>query len=288
MVRTLTSRGGAACGVLLSLSAAGAEGPRAARSAPEPPAAAPLDSACFDHHELGQELRQAGKLVASRAAFRECAASQCPAAVQRDCERWSTEVATQLPGVTFRVTLDGQPSQGALVSIDDEPQQRALTEVVALDPGVHRVRISMPGARPFESEFELHASEPERHITVGLRSAGEQPSRGIPTLSWVFGGLGLAGAGAFVGFGLASRSLEQDLERRCAPFCSDEQIERVRQRSLYANISLGVGLASLATAGALYFLSSPVEPEPERAQLQMALEPLGMHGALWNVRWRAF
>jgi hypothetical protein len=266
-----------------------AEPARAPRSAAGPPAAPLADSACFDQHELGQELRQAGKLLESRSSFLECALSECPAAVRRDCERWSTEVSEQLPSVMFRVTLDGRPRTDARVLVDGKLHLEAPREPLSLDPGGHAVRVSLDGASPFQSRIELRAGERARRVEVELHAAGAERERPIPTLSWVLGGVGVAGAGSFIGFGLASRSLEQDLDRRCAPACSDAEIDRVRQRSLVANISLGVGLASLVSAGALYFLSPGDEPvETEPPPIQLSLVPLGSDGALWNVQLRAF
>jgi len=247
------------------------------------------ENACFDQHELGQELRQGGKLLDSGAAFRACAARECPAAVQSDCERWSTEVAAEVPRVGFRVTFEGKPRSDASVSIDGSPQPDALGGAIALDPGVHPYRVSLPGANPFDGELELRAGEPARQIVLALHATEPEPTRSVPTLSWVLGGVGIAGTASFIGFGLASRSLEHELEGSCSPLCSTAQIDRVQQRSLIANISLGIGLTSLASAAALYFLSKPDEPAaPGEPTLQLGLSPLDGGGALANVELRAF
>jgi hypothetical protein len=261
-----------------------------ARSAPRAtPERSAADNACFDQHELGQELRQGGKLLESGAAFLACAARDCPAAVQRDCERWSTEVAAEVPRVGFRVTFERKPRTDASVSIDGSPQPDALGEPIALDPGVHHYRVSLPAANPFEGELELRAGEPARQIVLALHAPAPEPPRRVPTLSWVLGGVGIAGTASFIGFGLSSRSLEHELEGSCSPLCSDAQIDRVRQRSLIANISLGIGLTSLASAAALYFLSKPDEPAaPAEPKLQLGLLPLDGGGALANVELRAF
>jgi len=258
----------------------------AARLAPARTAA---DDACFDRHELGQELRQGGKLLESRAAFAGCAARECPAAVQRDCERWLTEVAARVPRVGFRVTFEGQARSDASVSIDGTPQPDALAEPIALEPGVHRYRVSLPAASPVEGELELRAGDPARQIVLALHAPGAKPRRRVPTLSWVLGGVGVAGSASFIGFGLSSRSLEHQLEGSCSPLCSDDQIDRVQRRSLIANISLGIGLTSLASAGALYLLSKSEEPAaPAQPSLQLGLAPLAGRGALANVELRAF
>jgi hypothetical protein len=247
------------------------------------------EDACFDQHELGQELRQGGKLLDSAAAFRACSARECPAAVQSDCERWSTEVAAGVPRVGFRVTFEGKPRSDASVDIDGSPQPDALGGAIALDPGLHRYRVSLPAATPFDGELELRAGEPARQIVLALHAPVAEPPRRVPTLSWVLGGVGIAGTASFIGFGLASRSLEHELEGSCSPLCSAAQIQRVQQRSLIANVSLGIGLTSLASAAALYFLSKPDEPaEPAEPTLQLGLLPLQGGGALANVALRAF
>jgi hypothetical protein len=244
----------------------------------------PSDNACFDHHEIGQELRQGGKLLESRSSFLACAAEECPSAVQHDCERWSREVAAQLPSVVFRISLDGKARKDASLSIDGVPQPNAL---VVLDPGVHHYRVVLAAASPQEGDLELQAGQPLHEVALELRAL-EPAATGVPTWSWVLGGVGVAGTAAFIGFGLSSRSLERELEASCAPLCSDEDIERVRQRSLIANVSLGVGLASLVTAGALYLLSRPEEPSaPEPARLQLGLLPV-QGGAVGNLQVRAF
>jgi hypothetical protein len=266
-----------------------AESARVRASARVAPARSAADNACFDQHELGQELRQGAKLLESRAAFAACASRGCPAAVQRDCERWLTEVAAEVPRVGFRVTFEGKARSDASVSIDGIPQPHELAEPIALEPGLHRYRVSLPAASPFEGELELRAGEPARHIVLALHAPAAKPARRVPTLSWVLGGVGIAGSASFIGFGLSSRSLEQQLEGSCSPLCSDDQINRVRRRSLIANISLGIGLTSLASAGALYFLSQPAEPAaPAEPTLQLGLSPLAGGGALANVELRAF
>jgi hypothetical protein len=90
----------------------------------------------------------------------------------------------------------------------------------------------------------------------------------------------------FVGLGLSSKALEQDLERSCAPFCTDSQIDRVQQRALLANVSLGIGLGSLAAAAVVYFLSAP-EPAAEPT-LELSLVRLDASGGFAQLRLRPF
>jgi len=280
-----------ACGLTLAASWL-ASAPLAAKPPPkraeavQPPPPSAEESACFDHHELGQELRQAGKLVESRAAFLECAASDCPTAVQRDCERWSREVAAELPKLELEVRFAGKPRNDASVEIDGEPRADALASAVVLAPGLHRYRVRLAGARGVEGALTLRAGEPTHQLSLELEPL-EEGSRRVPTLSWVLGGVGVLGAGSFLYFGLSSRSLEHELERSCAPLCTNEQIDRVRQRSLIANVSLGVGLASLASGAALYLLSDPEQAPPEQPVVQLGVVPLA-GGALGNVQLRAF
>src|SRR4051812_33369680 len=121
-----------ACGLTLAASwlttapLAAKPRPKRAEAVQPPPPPSAEENACFDHHELGQELRQAGKLVEARAAFLECAASSCPTAVQRDCERWSREVAAELPRLELRVRFAGKPRKDASIEIDGEPRADAL------------------------------------------------------------------------------------------------------------------------------------------------------------------
>jgi hypothetical protein len=240
---------------------------------------------CFDQHELGQEFRQAGQLLSSRQAFLQCQASSCPAAVRQDCSSWAADVDKQLPRVAFHVTLDGESRADAQISIDGQLQSEAGRSAIQLDPGAHRYRVLLGDASAAEGDLQLALDEPVHRLDVPFHTA---PAAGhpIPTLSWVLGGVGVAGAAGFVGLGLSSRALEHDLERSCSPFCSASQVESVQQRALLANVSLGIGLGALAAAAVVYFLSAP-EPTAE-PKLELSLVRLDAGGAFAQLRLREF
>ncbi|HKO94676.1 MAG TPA: hypothetical protein VJU61_26155 [Polyangiaceae bacterium] len=244
-----------------------------------------MKDSCFDQHELGQEFRQAGQLLSSRQAFLACQVPSCPTAVRQDCSSWAADVDKQLPRVAFRVTLDGAPRADAQVSIDGQPPRNAGSTELQLDPGAHRYRVMLGDDHALEGNLQLALDEPVQRLDVPFHTA---PAAGhpIPTLSWVLGGLGVAGAASFVGLGLSSRALERDLEQSCSPFCTEDQIDRVQQRALLANVSLGVGLTSLAAAAVVYFLSAP-EPATE-PKLELSLVRLDSGGAFAQLRLREF
>lgn len=258
------------------------------RALPEPRTLPARSSGtCFDQHELGQELRQSGKLLESHALFRSCASEHCPAAVQRDCRAWSAELDTEVPSVTLRVSVAGQPRSDARVEIDGKLRSEAPAQAVKLDPGLHDLHVSAPEARPLHRRLELRPGAREQ-LSLSLTPLPERTPKPVSVLSWVLGGVGLAGTAGFVAFGLSSRSLEHELEERCSPLCSEEQIDRVKQRSVLANVSLGLGVSSLAAAGALYLLQT--SDKPEEPGLRVGLAPLRGrgHGAVCNVQLRTF
>jgi hypothetical protein len=248
-------------------------------------ATVPAPDGCFDQHELGQEFRQAGQLLSSRQAFLRCQAPSCPTAVRQDCSSWAADVDKQLPRVAFAVTLDGEPRGDAQISIDGRPQKDADGTPIQLDPGAHRYRVLLGEAHASEGDLQLALDEPPRRVDVAFHTA-PAAERSVPTLSWVLGGVGVAGVVGFVGLGLSSRALEQELERSCSPVCTDSQIDRVQQRAVLANVSLGVGLGSLAAAAVVYFLSAPT-PAAEPA-LELSLVRLDASGGFAQLRLQPF
>jgi hypothetical protein len=73
------------------------------------------------------------------------------------------------------------------------------------------------------------------------------------------------GVSGFVYFGLTARERERELEQRqCAPFCSNEEVSRVKRSYLLANASLGLAAASLLT-GAILFLVHAHEAPPSKS-----------------------
>ncbi len=82
------------------------------------------------------------------------------------------------------------------------------------------------------------------------------PPRPVPTSVFVFGGLTLAGAGAFIGVGLAGRANRAPLDKaRCAPNCNANHPgndSALRRDDIVADVGHGVAVVSLGVATVLY------------------------------------
>jgi len=222
-------------------------------------------------------LRNDGHLLEGRAEFWECSKAACPAAIRKDCIAWSEEIRAQIPTVSFRVTLDGKVATEAKVYLDGRLTEKALEgRAVELNPGPHKVRFEYGSHPPQEQEFVAAEGERYRIINAEFHSAPTEPAstaaaggplpsspptvmeRPVPTLTYVFLGLGAVGAVSAAAWGISTSVTVSDLEATCSPQCSQGKIDAVEQRALITNISLSVSAASFIAAGLTYFLRPEV------------------------------
>jgi len=157
---------------------------------------------------------------------------------------------------------------------------------VPLDPGPHAVTAKAPNHKPFDAnvtlteeettrlEVKLEELPPELLRAVGAAPPPEKPpSKVVP---FVVGGVGVASLIASgVLFGLRQSALS-DLKDACGPggkHCPQSKQSRYDDLKFYhygAEVTLGVGVAAVGTAGALlFFQRKKKEPAPDTAQLQL-------------------
>ena len=237
------------------------------------PSRAADEQTCVAAYDESQRTRRAGKLIKTRDTLLVCAQESCPAAVSKACTRWLEEVKASLPTVvlgakdgTGRDIIDVEVFDGA-TSISDKLDGRA----VPLDPGAHELRFVFPDGAEVVERVLLRESEKNRAVTAQLPSpppaprqvkgkpepaetpapAPTPPSAGPPTVSIVLGAVGVAALASFAYFGITAQRDADDLDESCAPNCPKSDTDAVKDKALIADISLGVGIASLA--GATYF-----------------------------------
>ena len=236
-------------------------------------AARPSDAACFAGAERGQTLRNEGKLLAARTELLVCSQASCPSEVSRDCARWLREVEDALPTVVLGASDGlGKDLTDVRVAIDEAPPTTtAEGRPIALDPGVHRFRFERDGSPPVERSIVLRAGEKNRPIVAELVTSsvavlpaspapaappalpdGATRARPVPVLSWVLGGVGLAGLGVFTVAGL--RGVSHLDEYGCEAGCSRAQKSQVDTELRVADIGLVVGASALVAAAVVYLL----------------------------------
>lgn len=239
----------------------------------------PGKAECAAAYEQGQEDRSEGKLGAAQSRFVVCAQATCPAFIQSDCTVWLDELHTAMPTVVIaardpngndalnvKVTLDGTP---VLSVLDGKP--------LAIDPGQHRFRFELEGAEPVEQQVVVEQGEKDRVVRVSFDTVGpgapianpyaqpaapeSQKTKGSVRLrrySYIAGGVAGAGIVGFAVLGLVGKSEESHLDNlRCAPHCSQGDVDAIRTKYVLADVSLGVGLAALAAGVTLFVLSEP-------------------------------
>src|SRR5260221_1043707 len=126
--------------------------------------------ACLAAYEKSQQLRQDGKLAASREQLVQCVQATCPSLVKKDCSQWLAELDASTPTVIVnardaegkdvakvRVLVDGVVLMEA---IDGKPHQ--------IDPGVHVFRYEREGADAIEESIVIQEREKNRVITAKL------------------------------------------------------------------------------------------------------------------------
>lgn len=255
-------------------------------------------SECLGAHADSQMLRKQGQLLAAHAKLLVCAQEACPALVANDCATWLSEIEASLSSVVFAVSDEaGQDvietrvlANGKLIS------ERADGRAIQIDPGTYTFRFEAPPRAAVEETVSIRQGEKNRIVRVQFAlapsttnkpgqmalpeftQAPEHPragkSGGIPTGTWVLGGVALAGAAAFTTFAVLGHGKYSDAEKcRANARCDDldELIDSGKRDYVVADIALGVAIASAGAAIIVFLVDR--SSSKKRAPLALRLEP---------------
>jgi hypothetical protein len=234
--------------------------------------------ACASAYDAAQQLRMDRKLKAAREKLAFCARSECPPVVRNDCVQWMNEVIAALPSVVVGARDgEGHDLVAVRVTVDGERVAESLDgRALTLDPGVHTFKFERTDAAvTTEEKVVIREGEKNRVLTVTLapktaqapqaaatspppivvEPAPEPPERHASPLPWVLGGLGVVAGGVAIGLDVKASLDATNLRNTCAPFCMQSDVDAARLKYDLAWVSLGVGVAALAAAVIVFFVS---------------------------------
>jgi hypothetical protein len=226
---------------------------------------AATNAECANAYEQGQVQRKSGQLISARSTLQMCARDECPDFIRSDCANWYGEVQNEVPTLVFAARSQGRDLSDVRVSVGDRVlSARSDGQVVELDPGEYDFDFLAPGTRALRQHFVIARGERNRLIQVELEPVAASRAPGTAPvvaraersllLPGLFAGIGAVGVAGFAGLGAWGHSQENELEGSCSPHCSEARVSEVRTKYLLADVSLGVGVASLAL-GAYFFFS---------------------------------
>jgi hypothetical protein len=232
---------------------------------------------CIAAYEDAQRKRNRGDLIEAREALKVCSREVCPAIARTDCTGWLGELRVDVPTIVVGARFEGgRDVIDVKVFLDGKPlMDRIEGRAVEVNPGVHTLRFERQGSAPVEERVSILVGERNRRVIVTIPdptpppAPAAEPSSGIPTMTYVLGGVGALGLAGFGFLGLTGLSREGDLDA-CKPSCPSGDVDAVRTRYLAADISLLVGLAALGGATYFYF-ESQGQGMPERAAVGVGL-----------------
>jgi hypothetical protein len=137
-------------------------------AAPQAGAADPQVAQCLSAAERAQELRNAGKLRATKEQLAVCTSRSCPASVRSDCARWYEEVERAMPTVVLGARdWQGHDRNDVKVSVDGSPLVSSLDgRAVAVDTGTHVLRFEAADVAPVEQSVVLREGDKDRRVEV--------------------------------------------------------------------------------------------------------------------------
>lgn len=225
-----------------------------------PPEDLATKRACIGAHANVQRSRAAQRLADARKQAQACSAPECPDVIRGECSTWTRELAAEQPTIVLAARDEaGHVVTEVTVRLGDEILTRRIDgQAIELDPGLHTLRFDGR-----ERQVLVRAGEKSQLVELVLpappmsepppRSApapSAKPSRGIPTASWILGGVAAAGFISAGYFGLSGLSQQRHLESSCAPRCPNGEVDDMQRSYAIADVSLGLGL--VAAAGAIW------------------------------------
>jgi hypothetical protein len=222
---------------------------------------------CAAAHEGAQVNKRDGKYLTALEYAKQCTQSECHPILVNDCVKFYDEIHRDIPTFVFsaedgdgaelldvRVLVDGKL---LLEKLDGNPR--------ALDPGAHTFRFEKQGLPPVEVTQTARVGDKNRliEVTLGKKKSLETTTyspeldqkRGVPTGTFILGGVAVVGLGAFAALRVSGILDYNALNGTCSPRCSAEEVDDIRTKFQLSFVALGVSAAALAGATIIFFTS---------------------------------
>jgi hypothetical protein len=190
--------------------------------------------------------------------------------VRKYCADWLAQVEDRIPSVVFRAqSADGADVTDATVTVDGGAAHAVDGTATRLNPGEHAVHFEHEGDPPVDMHVVLAETEKGRIVSarfaakaVATPAPVEAPApatggAGISPVAIALAGVGVVGLGAFTYLGLTAKSDLDNLRQTCAPNCASSDLDAVKQKALFADLSLGVGVVALGAAAWVFLANRP-------------------------------
>jgi hypothetical protein len=253
--------------------------------------------ACTAAYESAQERERSGHLIEAKESFLTCAKETCGTFLEQECTARYARLNADIPSVVPMVTDDaGAPRVDVAVTMDGEPLISRLDgRAVPVNPGMHEFVFSAGGKVFSRQKLLIGQGQRNRAISTSLRSAEKRAQErmvdapaaspeadapadrprggGVPALSYVLGGTGLAGIGAFALLTYWGRK-DNDMLAQCSPNCPQSSVDHIHRLYVSADVSLGVGIAALGAAYWVFAASrSKSEEKPADEAYLFTVQP---------------
>ena len=265
------------------------------------PARAEDKRACASAYVQAQVQRQKGHLKAARGLLLACS-GECSADLRTDCAGWLREVEAALPSIVIEaVGPDGKETANVRVTCDGALLLAKLDgRAVPMDPGPHMCRAEMEGEPPKEEQVLVPEGEqhkpwrvsfkhplapvrvtPKPAPPAGSNAAALPPSSPLPFSMPV---LVLGGVGALatiVGTAVEVSGLSQHAALdRCKPNCTTSAVSSDKTTFLVGDVTLGIAIATLATAAVLYFTRPAGGSQATAGSVRLTVDARRLGGAV--------
>jgi hypothetical protein len=240
---------------------------------------------------LGLCNEKGGRLASAVEAYRDATLAATKSAIDVKRVALAKErIAALEPRVPRVAVALADESTKTTVSLGSRVLTRAeLGAAVLVDPGELNVSATAEGYTPWQTRLTLTANGAITNVVVpklepiGANAAPPPPpppvnSEPRPTpppsgsslvLPIALVGVSAVGFAAFGYFMITGQSDIDDLKGKCAPSCSDADVDPIRRKNLYGGVAIGIGAAAGVAALTVLLLRSGSAPaasalHPER------------------------
>jgi hypothetical protein len=222
---------------------------------------------------LANCYKQSGKTASAWAQFRE-ASFQARKNNQADREAAATQEAAALEPNLSKLQINAEQTPGLVIRRDNqEVGSGALGTAIPVDPGPHTIEATAPGYSVWSTSVVIGKLKDTKTITIPVLSKNAEtpsvatgptgatgPNKSLRTVSYVVGGVGVAGlvvGGIFGGLAASGKStLTAECPGNVCPTgAAVDDLAAVKGKATISTIGIAAGGALLATGVVLYIVS---------------------------------